>query len=63
MSNIMMPILFIILLIFCVNSLMMPGAKAGLSFLFNPDFDKITPSVILSAMGQAFSLLALGLAQ
>lgn len=61
MSNIMMPILFIILLIFCVNSLMMPGAKAGLSFLFNPDFDKITPSVILSAMGQAFFSLSLGL--
>ena len=33
----------------------------GLSFLFNPDFSKITPSVVLSAMGQAFFSLSLGL--
>lgn len=61
MSNIMMPILFIILLIFCINSLLMPGATDGLKFLFSPDFSKFDSSVLLSAMGQAFFSLSLGL--
>lgn len=61
MSNIMMPLLFVILLIFCVNSLMMPSASEGLTFLFKPDFSKVTPTVMLGAMGQAFFSLSLGL--
>jgi NSS family neurotransmitter:Na+ symporter len=60
-SNILMPLLFLILAIFCVNSLMMPGAKQGIEFLFKPDFSKLTPSVVLSAMGQAFFSLSIGL--
>lgn len=55
MSNILMPLLFVILILFTVNSLMMPGAADGLKFLFKPDFSQITPSVVLGAMGQAFS--------
>ena len=61
MSNIMMPMLFVLLAIFCINSLMLPGATDGLSFLFNPDFSKVTPSVMIGAMGQAFFSLSLGL--
>lgn len=61
MSNIMTPILFLILIIFCVNSLLMPGGKEGLEFLFSPDFSKIDSSVMVSAMGQAFFSLSLGL--
>ncbi len=60
LSNIMTPMLFVILIVFAVSSLMMPGAKAGIEFLFNPDFSKITPSVFLGAMGQAFFSLSLG---
>ena len=61
MSNIMMPLLFVILIVFCINSLRMPGAAEGLSFLFKPDFSQVTPSVMLGAMGQAFFSLSLGL--
>lgn len=61
MSNIMMPALFLILIIFCINSLLMPGAGEGLRFLFNPDFSKITWEVIGNALGQAFFSLSLGL--
>lgn len=61
MSNIMMPALFVLLIIFCINSLMMPKAGEGLEFLFNPDFSKITPKVIICALGQAFFSLSLGL--
>lgn len=60
-SNILMPVLFVILLIFCINSLLMPGAGQGLRFLFCPDFSKIDSSVLIGALGQAFFSLSLGL--
>lgn len=60
-SNVLMPVLFVLLIVFCVNSLMMPGAAEGLTFLFAPDFSKISGSVILGALGQAFFSLSLGL--
>ena len=61
MSNIMMPMLFVILIVFCINSLRMDAATEGLSFLFKPDFSQVTPSIMLGAMGQAFFSLSLGL--
>lgn len=60
-SNILTPLLFVILLIFCVNSLTMDGCAEGLRFLFAPDFTQLTPAVILGAMGQAFFSLSIGL--
>ena len=39
----------------------MPGFGDGVSFLFHPDFSKLTPDVILSALGQAFFSLSLGM--
>lgn len=60
-SNILMPLLFIILIIFCINSLSMPGAKQGVEYLFNPDFSKINSKVFLDALGQAFFSLSIGL--
>ncbi|MBR5532092.1 MAG: sodium-dependent transporter [Bacteroidales bacterium] len=60
-SNIMMPMLFVILLIFCGYAITLPGAKEGLTYLFNPDFSKIDGGVVLSAMGQAFFSLSIGL--
>lgn len=61
MSNILMPLLFLILIAFAINSLCMPAAGRGLTFLFKPDFSAITPSVALGALGQAFFSLSLGL--
>lgn len=61
LSNVLMPVLFVILVVFCVNSLMMPRATEGLNFLFNPDFSALTPKVMLGALGQAFFSLSLGL--
>lgn len=60
-SNILTPLLFVILIIFCINSLTMPGCAEGLRFLFAPDISQLTPSVILGAMGQAFFSLSIGL--
>lgn len=60
-SNLMMSCLFIILIIFCIRSLFLPGAGEGLRFLFRPDFSHLTPTVILKAMGQAFFSLSVGM--
>ncbi len=60
-SKWMMPVLFLILVILCIRSVTLPNADKGLAFLFNPDFGKITSSVVLSAMGQAFFSLSIGM--
>ena len=60
-SKIMMPLLFFILVVMCVRSVTLPNAEAGLVYLFKPDFSKLTSSVVLSAVGQAFFSLSLGM--
>ena len=60
-SKVMMPLLFFILVALCIRSMTLPNAKEGLTFLFQPDFNKIDSSVILSAMGQAFFSLSIGM--
>ena len=60
-SKIMLPMLFIIILILCIRSLTLPNSMAGIKFLFKPDFSKITGKVFLSALGQAFFSLSVGM--
>jgi NSS family neurotransmitter:Na+ symporter len=57
----LVPLLFILLLVLCVRSLTLAGAGKGLAFLFQPDFAKITPAVVLTALGLAFFKLSLGM--
>ncbi len=59
-SNILMPIMGALMLVLCINSLLLPGAFDGLKFLFHPDFSRITGKVILSAMGQSFFSISMG---
>ncbi len=61
-SNTLMPTLFILLLIIVAASCMLPGAWQGVDFLFKPDFSKVTRSVFLDSLGQAFFSLSLGTA-
>lgn len=60
-SKLMMPALFILLLIVVVASCLLPGAVRGIEFLFKPDFSKVTGGVFLSALGQAFYSLSIGM--
>jgi len=60
-SKVLMPVLFILILLLAVCSVMLPGAEKGVEFLLKPDFGKVTPSVFLGAMGQAFFSLSLGM--
>ena len=59
-SNVLMPLLFALLLIFCVYALTLPGAGDGLKFFFHPDFSKVTWGVAANALGQTFFSLSLG---
>ena len=59
-TKVTMPLLFILIIIIVVFGLTLPGAGKGVEYLVKPDFTKITPSVITSAMGQAFFSMSLG---
>ena len=59
-SKVMMPLLFVIVIAIAIYSVTLPGAKAGLDYLFNPDFSKINGEAIAAALGQAFFSLSLG---
>ena len=60
-NKILMPLLFLILIGLGINSATMEGFREGMSFLFKPDFGKITGSVVIEALGQAFFSLSLGM--
>lgn len=59
-SKIMMPLLFFIVIGIAVYSLTLPGADAGVRYLFHPDFSKIDGKACAAALGQAFFSLSLG---
>lgn len=57
----MMPALFILLLIMVGYAISTPGFSQGLSYMFYPDFSKLSAAGVLAAMGQAFFSLSLGM--
>ena len=57
----LMPLLFILLIVCDIRALSLPGASAGVSYLFKPDLSKLTGTVLLSALGLAFFKLSLGM--
>lgn len=61
MTNLLMPVLFLVMLVLCVVSLSLPKAAEGIDFFLNPDFSKINADVFMSALGQAFFSLSLGM--
>ena len=57
-----MPILFVMMLAMALRAATMPGAREGYEFFFKPDFSKaFTIKTIVSAIGQAFFSLSIGL--
>lgn len=61
-SNLLMPTLFVLLIVIVIASCSLPGAWGGVEFLFKPDFSKLSHTVFLEALGQAFFSLSLGTA-
>lgn len=65
-SKIMMPTLFVMLLVIIIRSVTLPGASAGLAFMFKPDFSVFasfdsTVEVASIALSQMFFSLSLGM--
>ena len=60
-NNILIPALFIILLVLLGYSMAVGDFAASSHFMFSPDFSKITPVAVLSALGHAFFSLSLGM--
>ncbi|MCG8603838.1 sodium-dependent transporter [bacterium] len=60
-SKILMPILVLLMLGLIIHGLTLPGSGKGLAFFLKPDFSKISGRTVMTAMGQAFFSLSLGI--
>lgn len=60
-NNILMPALFAILLVLVGYSMAVGDFARSAQFMFTPDFSKVTPVAVLSALGHAFFSLSLGM--
>lgn len=60
LSKVLMPLLFLLMLVLIVRGLTLPGAWAGLEYLFMPRWEKFTAESLFNAMGFAFFSLSLG---
>ena len=59
-STRLMPLLLVLMLLLIIYVLMQDGATKGLQLYLLPDIAQVNPSLIVSAMGQAFFSLSLG---
>lgn len=60
-TKIMMPLLFVIIIALAISACTLPGSARGLEFLFYPHFSELTADGVLSALGQAFFSLSVGM--
>ena len=60
LTKILMPMLFVIMLVLAVNMLITCPNNSGYTFLFKPDFSKITAQVFLEALGLSVFTLSIG---
>ncbi|MCF6196686.1 MAG: sodium-dependent transporter [Emcibacter sp.] len=58
--KILMPALFVILIVLVLYASITGDFARSFAFMFEPDFSKITPKLVLYAAGQAFFSLSLG---
>ena len=61
MSTILMPILFVLLIGLMIRSCTLPGASEGIAYMLHVDWSTINGTAILTALGQAFFSLSLGM--
>ena len=56
-----MPGLVGIILLLVIRAVTLPGASAGIEFLFKPDFSALSMDAVLDALGHAFFSLSVGM--
>lgn len=61
LSNWLMPVLFVLLVVFCIRALSFEKALEGYTFFLRPDWSVVTSGTFISALGQAFFSLSLGM--
>ena len=61
MTSIAMPVFFCLLIALIIMAAVIGDFAAGAAFLFEPDFSKVTMSVVVSALGQAFFSIGVAL--
>ena len=61
-AKVAMPTLLAMLMLLAVRSLTFSGAGAGLAWYLQPDFSKLTGAGVLTALGQAFYSIGVGVA-
>ena len=59
--NFLMPTLFLLIILMCIYSSFTGDFLRAFNFLFDADFSKISTSVVIAAMGQAFFTLSIGM--
>lgn len=60
-NKVLMPGLFILLIVLTIRAVTLQGAMDGVMYLTRPDFSKVNTSTFMSALGQAFFSLSLGM--
>ena len=60
--TILMPFLFLLLMVLVIFNIFSGGFETALTYLFQPDFSKISAEIWLEAMGQAFFSIGVALA-
>ncbi len=60
-SKPMMTVLSVTIILVAIRSLTLPGATEGTKYLLIPDFGKIDGKVLITALGQAFMSLSIGI--
>lgn len=60
-ARVLMPAFAVLLIVLLGYSLTLDGAGEALSFMFYPDFSKLTPAAVLEALGHSFFTLSLGM--
>ena len=61
LSKVLMPLLLLMMILMAGRVLMLNNSNVGMEFFFRFDFSKITPTVIMEAMGQCFFSLSIGM--
>jgi len=60
-SEILMPLLFLLLMVLAIRALTLPGTMAGLKFYLGPEYFKVTGATFNGALSQAFFSLSLSM--
>ena len=61
-AKVLMPLLFVLLIALAIRSVSLPGSAEGLVWYLYPDFSKVDGAVILTALGQSFFSIGIGMA-